>query len=261
MRDPVRTPFGCRSLGAFNRMFVGLPEIRAYLALFVVGTIVFTVLAREVTDILVPIAAVMIGYPFFEYSVHRWLLHNRNLCRHPVTARVWWRIHYRHHVEPRDVSVILAAPWTLLVAVAAGTLLAASLLWSTAGLAAATLASISFAILYEYVHALQHSAVALSSPYLRRMRAHHLAHHYFRESGNFGIVTDVVDNLLQTKLSARPGRSVTARNLGYGGELQAKYPYVQEFDGKCGRTPSPATLVRAPGLTRWPPTGGGAEWR
>src|SRR5262249_49454307 len=144
--------------------------------------------------------------------------------------RVWWRIHYRHHMHPRDTEVILAAPWTLVVAVVTGALLASSLWWSWTGFAAALAASLLVAITYEYFHALDHGRVNLGDGYLLRMRRHHLAHHYFNERGNYGIVTPIADRMFNSFLSPTPTRSPTVHNLGYRDELAAHYPYIERIE-------------------------------
>ena len=50
--------------------------------------------------------AVALLYPFVEYGLHRWVLHNRLLYKSAPTAKVWKRIHYDHHQNPHDLSVL-----------------------------------------------------------------------------------------------------------------------------------------------------------
>lgn len=226
--------FECRTLGAFHRAFAALPQIRAYAALCAAAAAASAYTARNIEDILIPVVIVFAGYPAFEYALHRLVLHGAYLCRNPMTARVWWRIHYRHHAEPRDASVILAAPWTLVVAVFTGAGLASSLWWSVAGFWAALSASFCVAILYEYFHSLDHGRVELPDGYRLTMRRHHAAHHYFNERGNFGIVTPIADRLMRTVLTPGPSRSPTVHNLGYRGELATKYPYIQHIESERG---------------------------
>src|SRR5262249_49791973 len=148
--------FECKTLSTFNRAFLRLGEIRLYAAFGLISALVSGVMAHNLADTVIPVVIVVLGYPGFEYALHRLLLHGTYLCKTPMTARVWWRIHYRHHMHPRDADVILAAPWTLIIAVITGALLASSLWWSWSGVAAALAASFAVAILYEYFHALDH---------------------------------------------------------------------------------------------------------
>jgi sterol desaturase/sphingolipid hydroxylase (fatty acid hydroxylase superfamily) len=226
--------FECRTLAAFNRAFAALPEIQAYAALALGAAVLSAALAQDPKDTLIPVLIVAAGYPAFEYLLHRQLLHGTYLCKTETTARVWWRIHYRHHAEPRDACVILAAPWTLAVAVTTGAFLASSLWWSWSGFAAALAASFFAAILYEYIHSLDHGRVELPNGYLLRMRQHHIVHHYFNEQGNFGIVTPIIDRLVGSVLTPGPARSPTVHNLGYRDELARAYPYIQRIESERG---------------------------
>ena len=58
--------------------------------------------------------------------------------------------------------------------------------------------------------------------------------HLFNERGNFGIVTPVIDRAMRTTLAPGPSRSPTANNLGYRGELAAKYPYIERIESERG---------------------------
>jgi sterol desaturase/sphingolipid hydroxylase (fatty acid hydroxylase superfamily) len=228
--------FESRDIRTFNGLFVRLPEIRFYAVLLLVAAVAAVWLASSVWELVLPVVGIALFYPGFEYVLHRWVLHNAQLCRTPITSRIWWRLHYRHHSAPRDAAVILGAPWTLLVAVAVGALLTASVYWTLAALAAATAASLAAAIVYEYFHSLEHSRVELTNPYLLRMRKHHLAHHYITERHNFGIATDIVDRLVGTTASYNDDvqRSPTVYNLGYTGEMTQNYPWVNEIEREVG---------------------------
>jgi len=245
--------FESRDFRTFHGHFVRLPEIRFYAVLLLIAAIAAVWLATNVWELLLPIVGIAIFYPFFEYVLHRWVLHNALLCRTPITARIWWRLHYRHHSAPRDAAVILGAPWTLLVAVAVGSLLTASVYWSLAALATATAASLAAAIIYEYFHSLEHSRVELRSPYLLRMRQHHLAHHHLTDHHNFGIATDFVDRLVGTSAAADKSlqRSPTVYNLGYTDDVAENYPWVEKIEREVGPPPRTAGLgeTRAPDPT------------
>jgi sterol desaturase/sphingolipid hydroxylase (fatty acid hydroxylase superfamily) len=166
-------------------------------------------------------------------------LHNRLFCRTAISARVWWRIHYRHHSAPMDSAVILGAPWTLILAAVFGALLVVPLQASPASLASAGALSFGAAIAYEYFHSIDHSRVELRDGYLHRMRRHHLEHHYRNENCNFGIVTDVIDRLMAKHADSAPLRSPTVRNLGYVGELREQYPWIDAMEESAAAGGSP----------------------
>ena len=49
--------------------------------------------------------------------LHRWVLHATWLYKSPLTAKVWKRIHYDHHQNPHDLSVLFGALYTTLPAI------------------------------------------------------------------------------------------------------------------------------------------------
>ncbi|MCC7345910.1 MAG: sterol desaturase family protein [Variibacter sp.] len=252
MPDVTHLPaavFESTNFRSFNRAFVRLHEIWFYAGLLAIALAVGLWMSTSVWQIVLPVVLVVGFYPPFEYVLHRWVLHATYLCKTPFTARIWWRIHYRHHSQPQDSAVILGAPWSLLVAVGVGALLATSLLWSWGALAMATAAGLGCAIAYEYFHSLEHSRVELRNPYLLRMRKHHIAHHYVDENGNYGITTDVVDRLVGTAVNfaKNPARSPTVNNLGYTSEVAQQYPWVEEIEREVGSGKSPGLAGEAKG--------------
>lgn len=224
--------FESRDFPTFNRAFIRLPEIRFYAVLALAAAAVALWAATSVWQLLLPILLVAVLYPGAEYLLHRYVLHNLELAKRPFTARIWWRLHYRHHTEPRDPEVILGAPWSLILAVSVAAILVASIVWSLAALPTALFAGLLCAIGYEYFHSLEHSKVELRSPYLLRMRTHHLAHHYVSEQVNYGITSPLIDMLIGTALrtGGSQTRSPTVRNLGYDHALEEHYPWVAEID-------------------------------
>jgi hypothetical protein len=84
MHEPHEQPdalFAARDFATFNRRFLRLPEDRGYLAAAAAFTVLAVWLAQGPRDILLPAAAVLVAYPFYEYALHRWLLHALALCR------------------------------------------------------------------------------------------------------------------------------------------------------------------------------------
>jgi sterol desaturase/sphingolipid hydroxylase (fatty acid hydroxylase superfamily) len=224
--------FESRDFPAFHRAFLRLPEIRLYAVLAVASAAVALWAAESVWQLVLPVVLVVVLYPGIEYLLHRYVLHNLELAKTPLTAKMWWRLHYRHHSEPRDPEVILGAPWSLLLAVGVAAILVASIVWSLAALPTALFAGLVCALAYEYFHSLEHSRVDLRNRYLIRMRTHHLAHHYLNEQGNYGITSPIIDRLIGTTLKtggAQP-TSPTVRNLGYAGDLESQFPWVAEIE-------------------------------
>ena len=65
------------------------------------------------------------------------MLHNRLLYKSQLTAKVWKRIHYDHHQNPHDLSVLFGALYTTLPPILLLTLPIGWLIGGAAGAAAA----------------------------------------------------------------------------------------------------------------------------
>src|SRR6185503_11401628 len=128
------------------------------------------------------LAAVLAIFPFYEYALHRFVLHNRALYKSPLTADVWKRIHYDHHQDPNRLDVLFGSPTNTLVGVFAPSLPLGYAIggWSCA-LEAAALGLVLFAF-YEFCHCVQHLNFTPKSAWLRQIKKNHMAHHFHNES-------------------------------------------------------------------------------
>ncbi|MBI2719150.1 MAG: sterol desaturase family protein [Rhizobiales bacterium] len=178
------------------------------------------------------LAIVVVIYPVIEFCLHRFVLHSRALYRKPWTAGLWRRIHYGHHMNPSDLSVLFGAPYTTIPAVLVPTLPIGYLAFGWPGAAAAVCGGFIALMIYEFFHCAAHLPVRFASPTMQYMRRHHLLHHFHSENGNFGIVTNVFDRLIGTEYEAagQVGQSPTVKNLGYCGDEVRKFPWVAELD-------------------------------
>ena len=185
------------------------------------------------------VAAVAI-YPAVEYLLHRFVLHGRYLYKNPWTASLWKRIHYDHHQDPNRLDVLFGSlsntlPTILLIGAPIGWLIGGP----SAALAALATAFVIISV-YEFCHCVQHLNYTPKSAWLRRIKTHHMAHHYHNETGNFGITSTFIDRLvgsLYSDASARP-RSVHTYDLGYDEAEAARYPWVAQRSGPPRERPS-----------------------
>ncbi|MCX7630961.1 MAG: fatty acid hydroxylase family protein, partial [Geminicoccaceae bacterium] len=81
-------------------------SIIVYLTLAFVSILLAVRWAEDWKGPVSAVALTLVVYPFVEYALHRFVLHSRLLYRSPLTARVWKRIHYDHHADPHDLSVL-----------------------------------------------------------------------------------------------------------------------------------------------------------
>lgn len=190
---------------------------------------------------LAAIAALLAIYPFYEYALHRFVLHNRLLYKSPMTAAVWKRIHYDHHQDPNRLDVLFGHPSNTLLAILAPSFPVGYLIggWSAA-LAATAMALVVFAF-YEFCHCVQHLNYTPKSAWLRRIKKHHMAHHFHNETGNFGITLTFVDRLMGTLYEDRDTRprSPHVYDLGYDEAEARRFPWVADLS----RPASDQTLV------------------
>lgn len=198
--------------------------------LLALGAIVATLLlATEWSGPALAAAVVLPLYPAVWYILHRWVLHGQWLYRVPWTARVWKRIHYDHHQDPHDLSVLFGALYTTLPTILLVTLPVGWLIAGPAGAAAATASGLLTTCFYEFCHCVQHLPFNPRWEWLKRMKKLHLAHHFHSEKGNYGITNFMWDRLFGTYYShprAVP-RSATVFNLGYTADMAERYPWVE----------------------------------
>lgn len=168
-------------------------------------------------------------YPAVWYGLHRWVLHGQWLYRMPWTAKVWKRIHYDHHQDPHDLSVLFGALYTTLPTILIVTVPLGWVIAGPAGAAAATAAGLLTTCFYEFCHCIQHLPFKPKWNWLKQMKRLHLAHHFHSEKGNFGITNFLWDRLLNTYYGHPRDvpRSETVFNLGYTAEKAEHYPWVE----------------------------------
>ena len=177
---------------------------------------------------LAAIAALVAIYPFYEYALHRFLLHNRVLYKSPLTAAVWKRIHYDHHQDPTRLDVLFGSPSNTLLAIFAPSLPLGYAIGGWSGALACVAAALCIFAFYEFCHCVQHLNFAPKSAWLRRIKKHHMAHHFHNETGNFGITTTFVDRLVGTLYQDREERPRSAHvyDLGYDAAEARRFPWV-----------------------------------
>lgn len=161
--------------------------ILVYLLLAAVGITLAVTLAEGWARPALAAAVVVLLYPAVWYALHRWVLHGQWLYRIPWTAAVWKRIHYDHHQDPHDLSVLFGALYTTLPTIAIVTIPLGWAIAGPAGAAAATASGILTTCFYEFCHCIQHLPFQPRWEWLRQVKKLHLAHHFHSEKGNFGI--------------------------------------------------------------------------
>jgi len=228
------------SFGDLIRAFLVHPSVLAYAAVAAVTGVIAAMTIDQPLRAGVAILLAALIYPFAWYVLHRFVLHGTLLYKHPATARLWKRIHYDHHQDPRDLRVLFGALYTTLPTIGIIVLPVGYLLAGVGGAAGAFTSGVVMTIVYEFFHCVQHLNTAPRSKFLTRIKRLHLAHHYHDENANFGIIDfgwDRVFGTYRDSMRGRP-RSATVFNLGYDETMAARYPWVARL------TPQPAAAER-----------------
>lgn len=215
------------------------PAIRAYVVLAVVCVGFAIYCGGAPLRLLAAVVATLLVYPLVEYLLHRFLLHGRLLYRFPQTAALWKRIHFDHHQDPSDLGVLFGALYTTLppIFVIAGPL--GWLIGGPGGAALAVATALVIFCLYELCHCIQHLPFTPKLGILRRLKRHHLAHHFHSERGNYGITSPFWDRIFGTYYAGPQAfpRSETVFNLGYTGAESARFPWVATLSGLVPGSP------------------------
>lgn len=154
----------------------------------------------------VAVALVVAAQPFFEWALHRYVLHGppRRVHGRTVDAGV---PHRGHHEVPDDVGGALLGPSFAAsdsVGVAAlvtgvgllTTPLVGRVPWR--GIVTGVAAGVGGLARYEWAHLLHHSGRRPRTARGRRLRAHHMAHHHRDEGAWFGVTGDLADRVFGT---------------------------------------------------------------
>ncbi len=215
--------------------YISYPSIQMYFVLLV-GSIIVAFVIYPYTPVsefrlLGSIIVTLLAYPFVEYGVHRFILHGRYLYRSPWTAALWKRIHYDHHQDPNDLRVLFGSVSTTLPTIVVTTFPIGLSIggWACVPLSFAT--GLACFMVYELCHCMQHLRVNPKSKFLRRIKRHHLMHHFHNEQGNFGITSLLCDHVFGSNYS-NPEKipvSQTVSNLGYQDEERLLYPWVAQL--------------------------------
>jgi len=207
--------------------------IIAYLALAALCVAGFVWRPAAALPTAIAFAAGVAVYPLVWHLLHQYVLHGKWMWRHKWLAPTWKRIHYDHHQDPNNLSVLFGALHTTLPTIAIATLPIGWLIGGFGGAMAALCAGLLTTCYYEFMHCIQHLAFKPKWKWVQHMKQRHNEHHYFDETGNFGITNYSWDRLFGTyyEKKDRPKRSATVFNLGYDETIAEQWPYVKDLSG------------------------------
>jgi hypothetical protein len=150
------------TLGDLVKAYFTYPAIQAYLLLFAACAGMAVYFMEAPLPLLAAAVLCFLAYPLVEYLLHRFLLHGRWLYKSPKTAALWKRIHFDHHQNPNELSVLFGALHTTLPVIV---LVTAPIGWLTAGLPgipAGLAAGFVIICFYEYGHCIRRDCATCS---------------------------------------------------------------------------------------------------
>tara|TARA_B100001939_G_scaffold347117_1_gene367763 strand:- start:949 stop:1761 length:813 start_codon:yes stop_codon:yes gene_type:complete len=194
------------------------------------------VAATHVTSLWANVAAVAITYvvyPLVWYLAHRYILHGNIFYKNPITARTWKRVHYDHHQDPYDLSILFGALYTTMPLIALATIPVGYLLDGIGGAATAFATGLIITCFYEFCHCIMHLSYKPKNEYVKKIKKLHVMHHFQNEKVNYGIMSFWLDKLFGTYQDnpAELEKSPTVFDLGYTAEMAEKYPWVARMSG------------------------------
>lgn len=146
------------------------------------------------------VATVAALQPFFEWVLHRFVLHgpSRSLGARALDPGA---AHRGHHAVPDDPAGALLGTSFAITNGAGVALLGAGVGVCTGGATAALAGAVTAEgglLAYEWMHLLSHSGYQPRTAWFRHLRAAHLRHHFRDEGSNFGVTSRLADRLLGT---------------------------------------------------------------
>ena len=204
--------------------------IRLHVVVAIAALTLSVMLESSAAYLAIALVITVTSYPLVEYGLHRWIMQARFWWRFEFTATAWRRVHYDHHRNPRDLTVLFAdpvmsVPFLLLLSAFASVIAQEARLFP-----AMIFCSFLAFIYYELMHAAAHMRVRSRNRWLARRRQDHLRHHHVDEQRYLGVGTGLVDRLVDTVSRSR-GKcrpSPTVYNLGYDETMMARFPWVAE---------------------------------
>lgn len=183
-----------------NRLLERLSRIRPHtvLAVFVPATALSFYLSLRFGNSIPASAGLFLAgvvfWSLFEYVFHRFAFHF-----YPHTEfqrRLQFTMHGVHHQYPNDKDR-LVMPITVSIPMAL--LLLALFHWVLGGLAWGFFSGFLAGYLaYDMMHYAIHHAKSFKHPILRKIRSHHLAHHFRDTRKGFGVSTPLWDSVFRT---------------------------------------------------------------
>lgn len=203
---------GCIIMGKYYKEFITYPDVLGMLVLFV-PIMVYTILNMLQFSTWIALIIGMAAYALSEYMIHRFLFHMKT-PENNFLLKMIRRLHFDHHVDPKDLSLLFLPIWFSLPNFFVGSVIF-YLITNNLQLTVAFLAGLmAYFIYYEWKHYIAHKPIQPRTKMGQNIKKAHLWHHFKNENYWFGVTHSSVDKTLGTfKDQKTVEKSETARNL------------------------------------------------
>ncbi|MGV3464163.1 MAG: sterol desaturase family protein [Heyndrickxia sp.] len=183
------------------------------MSVLVFGGIIFIGTHLDVWATWLAIILGMVSYTLAEYLTHRFVFHMKP-PKSTWMLRFIKRIHYDHHLEPRNLKLLFLPVWYSLPNITIISLIVYWFIQNVTLTIAFAVGISSFLLYYEWTHYLAHKEYIPKTPWGKRMKKIHLWHHYKNENYWYGVTNTAYDKVFGTyKDHQAVQKSETARNL------------------------------------------------
>ena len=160
----------------------------------------------------------VLGWPLLEYVLHRVVYHMDTESYWGNTAH--FLFHGVHHLTPMDKTRLVAPP-VLAIFISTPLILAVYLLAPSAAFAW-TMAAGGFSgyLAYDMSHYAMHHA-SLPFEWLRKLKAHHMAHHYGHPNENFGVSNVWTDDVFGSRIPGEKEATEAAEAIAAAKRMKA----------------------------------------
>ncbi|HLS60456.1 MAG TPA: sterol desaturase family protein [Virgibacillus sp.] len=196
----------------YLKEFFSIPDIIVMIVLFL-GVMGYTFPYLLNWGTWLALAIGMGTYALSEYIIHRFVFHI-DTPENPFLLKMIKRLHYDHHVDPTDLSLLFLPIWFSLPNFA----ILSGVFYLITGSFQLMIAFVTGVILYflyyEWKHYIAHKPIQPLTPMGKKIKKAHLWHHFKNENYWFGVTHTTIDKTMGTfKDQKDVEKSETARNL------------------------------------------------
>ena len=196
----------------FLKEFFSIPDIIIMIVIFL-GALGYTFPYLLSWETWLALIIGMGTYAVSEYIIHRFVFHI-DTPKNPFLLKLIKRLHYDHHVDPTDLSLLFLPVWFSLPNFAILSAVFYLITGSFQLMIAFLTGVILYFLFYEWKHYIAHKPIQPLTAMGKKVKKAHLWHHFKNENYWFGVSHTTIDKTMGTyKDQKNVEKSATAKNL------------------------------------------------